>query len=94
MDSRDDFLLMQGKRILIIHPGKASQNLEQVILLPACQKPFALDASFAGFLLLEQVQGNVTKQSKVFWSMLFTNPATVFIKSKIKAQCNSFSIPQ
>jgi hypothetical protein len=46
-------IYQQGKRILILQPKETSQNLEQVVWLPAGQEAFSLDASFAGFLLFE-----------------------------------------
>jgi hypothetical protein len=77
-------LRSQGKRILILHLGQTSQDLKQVILLPTRQEAFTLDAPFAGFLLFEQVQSDMPQQGEVFWSMVFADPAAVFIKGKIQ----------
>jgi hypothetical protein len=53
-------------------------------MAPACQEPLALNTSFAGFLLLEQVQSDMPKQSKIFWPMVFAHPTMVFVKSQIQ----------
>ena len=43
-----------------------------------------MDAPLTGFLVLEQVQGNMTKKSKVFRPVILPHPATVLIKGNIQ----------
>lgn len=74
----------QGERILIGHLAKASQYLEQVILVPFGQESLALDASLAGFLLLEKIQGDMAQDSKILWPMVLANSTAIFIKGNIE----------
>jgi hypothetical protein len=62
----EDYWGHQGERILILHQSETRQDLEQIVLLPTSQEALALDAALTDFLVLEQVQGHMPKQGKVF----------------------------
>ena len=73
-----------GQTHLNLHLDEAGQNRAQVILIPSSQETFSLDAPFAGFLLFEQVQGNMAQDGKVFCSMILPYTAMIFVKGDIQ----------
>jgi hypothetical protein len=66
------------------HQNSRSENLEQVILLPASLELFGMDTAFGCFLLFEQIESDVAQDSQVFRSLIFANTATVFSQSDIQ----------
>ena len=43
-----------------------------------------MNTSFACFLMLEQVQGDMSKKSKVFRSVIFAHAAMIFVEGNIQ----------
>ena len=43
-----------------------------------------MDTAFGRFLLFEEIEGNMAKDSKVFGSLIFTDPTVIFIHSHIQ----------
>ena len=41
-----------------------------------------MDAHFGAFLLFEEVEGNMAKNSKVFWRLILPNAAVIFPKER------------
>lgn len=66
------------------HLNCRSENLEQVIFLPASLKLLGVDTSFGGLLLFEKIESDVAQDSQAFGSLIFANTATVFIQSDIQ----------
>ena len=74
----------QGERILISDLAQPDEYLEQVILPPAGQQAFAPNASFAGFLLFEQVERDVAQDREIFRARVFAHPTVILIKGNIQ----------
>ena len=43
-----------------------------------------MDTTFGSFLLLEQVEGNMAQNSKVFGSLVFADPTVIFMQGDIQ----------
>lgn len=56
----------KGERILL------SQDFEEVVIIPSSSQAFGLDDSLDRMLMLEQVEGNMAQDGKVFGAMIFS----------------------
>ena len=53
-------------------------------MIPSSLKLFGVDAALGGFLLLEQIEGDVAQNGKVFRGLIFANGAMVFVQCDIQ----------
>ena len=63
----------QGNRILNL----LRDNSEQVVTVPACPFAFALNRSFAGIVLLEQVERHVSDERQIPGGVAGPDPALI-----------------
>ena len=66
------------------HLISSSKDLEHILIIPSCLELFGVNADFGSFLLLEQIEDDVAKNSQIFGSLIFSYAAMVLVQGNIQ----------
>ena len=72
-------ILSQGNRILIT----GSEHLEEIVIFPSGLELLSMDTAFSSFLLFEQIDGDMAKNSDIFRGLILADSTVVFVQGDI-----------